>query len=184
MSTAFSKTQLFLPGSNDEDTADRCDNHSANKNPTSYLDESRCDAAPDPTVRQSSANDWNAIQPPSSQWTRDNASVLCDGFGVTPHRSTRGSPPSSIRRNDSCALSPSRIRSFIQRSRLHAQNHSATSDSTNDLCLLASHGREIPVIDGINSQTSVDTRDLNDDHDPLIEFDRWLASGAVEITPD
>lgn len=163
---------------------DHCDNHSTSRNP-SYLDESCSDTAPDPAVGQLSANDRNAVQPASSQWSRDGASLLCGGFGVTPRRSTRGSTPSNIRRNNSYALSPSRITGFIRRSQPHAQDHSTISDSTIDTHGLASHGRKIPDINGINSQTPVDPGDLNEAlDDPLAEFDRWVASGAVEIIPD
>ena len=183
LSTEFSKERLFLPGSNDEGT-DR-DNHFASRVPTFYLDESRSDTAPDSAIDQFSTNSWNAIQPASSQWSRDDASthrtLLCGGSGVTtPQRSTRGPTPSTIRRNDSYVLSPSRITGFIRRSGPYVQDHSTIDDSTIDPHGLASHGRKIPVTSAL-----VDPGDLKDTvDDPLAEFDRWLASGAVEIIPD
>lgn len=57
--------------------------------------------------------------------------------------------------------------------------------STVDSLSLASCGRKISD-SSINSQTPVDSRDLKGTpmDDPLAEFDRWLASGAVVIIPD
>ena len=89
-----------------------------------------------------------------------------------------------MRRNNSFVLSPSRISGFIGRSGPYVQ---AIDDSTIDPHGLASLGRKIPVTSDINSQipAPVDPGDLDDTvDDPLAEFDRWLASGAVEIIPD
>jgi len=186
-STKFPKERLFLPGSNDENTTDPLDNHSASRNLTSYLNESYFDTALDPAVDQFSTNSQNVIQPASSQWLRDDASthriLLGGGSGLTTlPRSTRWPTPSTIRRNDSYALSPSRITGFIRRSGQYVQDHPTIDDSRINPHGLASHGGKIPVTSGINSNTSVDLGDTVDD--PLAEFDRWLASGAVEILPD
>lgn len=182
------KERLFLPGSNDdEDTADLLDNHSTSRDPTSYLNESCSDAAPDPAVDQFSTNSQNIIQPASSQWFRDDANthriLLGGGSGLTTlPRNTRRPTPSTIRRNNSYALSPSRITGFVRRSGPYVQDHSTIDDSKIHPHSLASHGGNFPVTSGINSNPSVDPGDTVDD--PLAEFDRWLASGAVEILPE
>lgn len=179
--------RLFLSGSNDEDAVGHRDNHPASRDPSSYLVESCSDTSPDPAVDQFPANSCNVMQPASNQLSRDDASthrtlLRGDFCATTPERSTRGPTPSSIRRNNSYALSPSRIRGFIRRSGPYVQDHSTINDSTTDPYSLASHGRKSPVTSG---QTPIDSGDLNDVvDDALAEFDRWVASGAVIIIPD
>lgn len=73
---------------------------------------------------------------------------------------------------------------FVRRSGPYVPDHSTNDDATIDPQGLASHRRKSPV-SGINPQSHGDPADLNDTvSDALAEFERWVASGAVEILPD
>lgn len=153
-STAFIEQRLFLP---DEDTMNGCDNHSTSW--VSTFDERRSDVAPDHVVDDA----------------RTHQTLLRSSFDVTtPERSVRKLTPSTIRRNNSYALSPSRIAGFIRRSGPYERDQPTINDSAID-----------PTTSGVNPRFSVDPADLDSTvDDPLAEFERWVASGAVEIIPD
>ncbi|KAF9227710.1 P-loop containing nucleoside triphosphate hydrolase protein [Gyrodon lividus] len=177
-----------------------------------HLDETCFDVAPDSAsetlVHQSSANEWNTTLPSSNEWSRDDASTHRTLFsrGRDPVKETAPQPgdavelrvpPFVMRRKNSYLLSPSRISGFIRRSKPHVQDPSKIDNHT-----LHRNGSALPHIDarinlvagpraGVSSQTHgprIDGAPTNDPDetldDPLADFDRWLASGAVEITPE
>lgn len=189
-SAKLSTQRLFLPSSNDEDAAGHCARYPATRVATSYLDGICSDTILDPVSDQIPANDWNVIQPASSQWPKDDANahrtLLCDSPGVTtPHRSARSPSQSALKRHDSYELSPSRITGFIRRSRLYVQDRLTSNGSTANSSGPASHRKTFPD-SSVNPEIPVDSSNLRDVsmEDPLAEFDRWLASGAVIIIPD
>lgn len=186
--TKVSTQQLFLPGSSDEGDVDYCD-HSATNDPASYHDESCSDTVSNTAVGQDSANDWNTSQPASSQWSRDEANInqtlLGGSVGVTtPHRNARSTTQSTLRRKDSYALSPSRMTGFIRRSQPYVC-HSTIRGPTVEPLDLTFKGTKFPGSD-VDPKPPVDSGGSEDIpmEDPLAEFDRWLASGAVVIIPD
>jgi ATP-dependent DNA helicase HFM1/MER3 len=145
------------------------------------------DPTTDSPVGKSSTSDWNAIHRTRTQRSRYNVSnkgtMLFNDFNVvSPLESTRVSESTLLttKKDDFYALSPSRIRGFIQRSLPHSQEHSTVHDPTADPHDLVFHPRT-PDTSHIDLQTPVHASGLDD---PLAEFEHWLASGAVEIIPN
>ncbi|KAH7889514.1 hypothetical protein F5I97DRAFT_1994977 [Phlebopus sp. FC_14] len=128
--------------------------------------------------------EWSAKHPSSSEWSRDDAST---------HRKLHDRSPESIKdmathmpwREEMVPelvdLSSSRITDFPQsdpdESHSQLQNDSEFGFAGRTLRTSAASGARthIPITQGRAS----DTRAQLDD--PLAEFDRWLASGAVDI---
>jgi ATP-dependent DNA helicase HFM1/MER3 len=173
-----------------------------------YLDETCFDVIPDSAsemvVHRSSTNECNATQPSSSQWSKDDASTHRALFdrsrmpvkeaslqlkdAVDPRVSTA---VMKRKRKDSYALSPSRISGFIRRSKPYVQEHPQTDNPLlfrNDSPLPLVDHRMIPAAGAkasVNSQVHAPMNEPDETlDDPLAEFDRWLASGAVEIISD
>ncbi|KIK97520.1 hypothetical protein PAXRUDRAFT_10143 [Paxillus rubicundulus Ve08.2h10] len=171
-----------------------------------YLEETFFDVIPDSAsekvVHRPSANECNTTQPSSSQWSKDDASTHRALFGRNHVPAKEASPQLKdtvdprvstvvMRRKDSYTLSPSRISGFIQRSKPYVREHPKTDNSPlfqNGSPLAHVDTRMIPLASAkgsINSQVHVPTNDPDKIlDDALAEFDRWLASGAVEIIPE
>ncbi|KAG9318654.1 putative ATP-dependent DNA helicase MER3 [Chiua virens] len=190
-STELSEKRLFLSDPDSDVAAERCNSHSVTTDPTFYRDHSGS-RAPAFVVGRVSANDWDVKQTTSGQWSRDNANthltLLRGTFGTTtPLGNTRRFSPSALRKKSSYEdLSPSRFRGFIRRPKPYSQDDRTVNDSTANLCGLSSPARKHDETGEISFQTPTDTRESRDatDDDPLAEFDRWVASGAVEIVSD
>ncbi|KAF9246342.1 P-loop containing nucleoside triphosphate hydrolase protein [Melanogaster broomeanus] len=176
-----------------------------------YLDETWFNAIPDSSsatvINHSSAKDGSATQLSSNELSRDGATTHGTSFSRSDGLVKEDTPQirddvkpgmcrSVLKRKASYALSPSRFSGFIRRSKPQTQL------SKIDEPTLYRSGSALPHIEtrtipfasthvGVSAQIpahSIDPASTNDLDgtwdDPLAEFDRWLASGAVEITSD